>query len=68
MALERFYKLELTGSVDNWQLLLIPTQARMIDIISRIRIGGSRANVRTIDLEQADGDRSEMAISKIGAQ
>jgi len=67
-ALEKFYTLELAGSAESWQLLLIPTQARMTDIISRIRIGGSHANVKTIDFEQADGDRSQMVITKIVAQ
>jgi len=67
-ALEKFYTLELTGSVDRWQLLLIPTQTRMIDIVSRIRIGGSQATVKSIDFEQADGDRSQMLITKIVAQ
>jgi len=65
VALEKFYTLELTGSVEKWQLALTPKQARMISIISRIRIGGSHADVKTIDFEQADGDRSEMVITKI---
>ena len=64
-ALERFYALELSGSVEKWQLVLVPTQARMLDVISRIRIGGSHGRLRTIDFEQADGDRSEMLITNI---
>ena len=68
LALEKFYTLELTGSAEEWQLVLIPTQARMTDIISRIRIGGSRADVKTIYFDQGDGDRSEMFITKVVAQ
>lgn len=67
-ALEKFYKLELTGSADEWQLVLIPMQARMLNIISRIRIDGSHADVKTIHFDQGDGDRSEMLITKIVAQ
>jgi len=67
-ALEKVYTLELTGSVEKWQLLLVPTQARMQSIISRIRIGGSNADVRTIDFDQADGDRSEMVITKVATR
>lgn len=67
-ALGKFYTLELTGSAEEWQLILIPKQARMINIISRIRIGGSHANVKTIDFDQGDGDRSEMVITKVVAQ
>lgn len=66
--LEKVYTLELTGSAEKWQLVLVPTQARMLGIISRIRIGGSHADVKTIDFDQADGDRSEMVITKVAAQ
>jgi hypothetical protein len=68
LALEKYYRLQLTGSVEKWHLVLIPTQARMLNVISRIRIGGSSAEVRTIDFEQADGDRAEMAITQIVGQ
>lgn len=61
-ALERFYSLSLTGQAANWQLVLTPTQPRMAQIISQIRIGGVQAAVRTIEFQQADGDRSEMVI------
>jgi hypothetical protein len=40
----------------------------MLNIISRIRIGGTSAEVKSIDFEQADGDRSEMAITQIVSQ
>ena len=67
-VLEKVYALELTGSAEKWQLLLIPTQARIQSIISRIRVGGSHADVRTIAFDQADGDRSEMVITKVAAR
>lgn len=67
-ALEKFYALELTGSSDKWELQLTPTQTRMANIISKIKIGGSRADVKSIDFEQDDGDRSEMLITKVAPQ
>ena len=67
-ALEKFYALKLTGSVEKWQLVLIPRQERMRSIFSRIRIGGSHADVKTIDLDQSDGDHSEMVITKVIGQ
>jgi outer membrane lipoprotein-sorting protein len=67
-TLERFYTLELSGSADKWQLSLVPTQERMLAVVSRIRIAGSHANVKSIGFEQADGDRSEMTISRVVAQ
>ena len=56
-ALERFYTLELSGSAEQWQLVLTPNQPRMAQIISQIRIGGVQALVKTIEFQQADGDR-----------
>jgi len=64
LALEKYYSLELNGSLEKWQLLLVPKQARMLNIIRRIRISGALDNVKIIDFEQADGDRSEMVITK----
>ncbi len=61
-ALERFYTLALSGSAEQWQLVLTPNQPRMAQIISQIRIGGAQALVKTIEFQQADGDRSEMVI------
>jgi hypothetical protein len=67
-ALEKFYALELTGSAEQWQLVLTPRQERMLKIISRIRIGGAYADVKNIDFFQGDGDRSEMLIKKVVSQ
>lgn len=64
-ALESAYTLELSGGLDKWQLVLVPTQAQMSRLITRIRIGGAQGDVKTITFEQADGDRSEMAITKV---
>lgn len=62
-ALERFYTPSLSGGSDEWQLKLTPLQTRMQKVISQIRIAGSRAQVKTIEFLQADGDRSEMTIT-----
>lgn len=62
-ALERYYNVSLSGSPDQWQLILVPQQSRMQKIIRQIRIGGARAQVRNIAFLQADGDRSEMTIT-----
>ncbi len=68
LALESAYTLELTGVLDKWQLVLVPTQAQMSKLITRIRIGGNHGDVKAITFEQADGDRSEMAITKVIAK
>ena len=67
-ALEKYYTVSAAGPMEKWQLQLIPTQARMAQVISRIRISGAHANVKTIEFEQADGDRSEMFITGMAAK
>jgi outer membrane lipoprotein-sorting protein len=62
-ALENYYAVSVTGSLAQWQLLLIPKQAQLLKIINQIRISGSQGFVATIAFEQADGDRSEMTIT-----
>lgn len=67
-ALEKLYQLELNGSVEHWQLVLTPKQERMRSIFSRIRIRGVQAELKTIDIEQRDGDHSEMVITPTDSQ
>lgn len=62
-ALENYYAVTVTGSLEQWQLLLVPKQAQLLKVISQIRISGTRGLVSTIAFEQADGDRSEMTIT-----
>ena len=64
-ALEKVYKLSLSGTADKWQLILLPQFSRMSDLISRIRINGSRADVNHIDFDLADGDRSEIIVTQM---
>lgn len=62
-ALERYYTVELNGTADQWQLTLTPVQPKMLKVINQIRIGGLRAQVKTIAFYQADGDHSVMTIT-----
>jgi outer membrane lipoprotein-sorting protein len=64
-ALERVYQVHLIGSATRWQLLLVPREAAMNRIISRIRIGGSQGEVLSVAYDHADGDRSEMQITPV---
>lgn len=64
-ALRRVYNLELEGSEERWTLILRPVETKMLEVVQRIRIGGSRAEVRTIEIEQTDKDRSVMVIAPL---
>ena len=64
-ALKRVYNLDLEGSEERWTLTLRPIETRMLNVVERIRIGGNRAEVRSIEIEQADKDRSVMRITPL---
>ncbi|MDP3310620.1 MAG: LolA-related protein, partial [Polaromonas sp.] len=64
-ALRRIYNLDLEGTEERWTLILRPVETKMLDVVQRIRIGGSRAEVRTIEIEQTDKDRSVMVIAPL---
>lgn len=64
-ALRRVYNLDLEGTPERWTLTLRPVETRMLAVVQRIRIGGSNAEVKTIEIEQADKDRSVMTITPL---
>ncbi len=63
-ALERNYRLSLDGTPERWTLELRPINEKMQAVIKYIRIAGARDTLRSIELFQADGDRSLMLIEK----
>lgn len=63
-ALEESWRVTLDGSPASWRLILLPRYSRIADLVSRIVIGGREADVQRIDFELADGDRSEMRITR----
>lgn len=64
-ALESHYRLSLEGTAEHWTLQLLPLDEKMQAVIKRIRIAGVRDEVRSIEVSQADGDSSLMAIEKM---
>jgi len=67
-ALEQVYHLDLKGSRDRWTLMLTPLDARVAFVLARIRMDGTQAEVRTVEIVLADGDRSVMTVSKSAAR
>lgn len=66
-ALEKNYAIDLTGVQGKWQLTLTPVQKAVAKVVRQVHIGGADANIKAITVDQADGDRSEMTISKVVA-
>lgn len=61
-ALERTYALDLSGDERSWRLTLVPRDASLRSLVTRVTIEGSGAAVERVEIEQADGDRSLMQI------
>lgn len=67
-ALERNYTLRLSGDEQQWTLLLLPTNAKVKQVLTQIRISGTRDVLRSIAISQADGDSSLMTITPLSSQ
>jgi hypothetical protein len=62
-VLEKTYELSLAGEPAKWTLTLRPREARLERIVKRIDIEGTQGQVRRVEIQQADGDRSLMTIT-----
>jgi hypothetical protein len=61
-ALERLFRVEFTGSLERWTLILVPLDREMVKSVARVQIDGSRDQLRRVEIRQADGDRSLMTL------
>ena len=66
-ALERSYRLSLEGTEQRWTMRMMPLNEKMAASIQRISITGTREQVKSIEINQADGDSSVMTIDKAAA-
>jgi hypothetical protein len=61
-ALEHIFKVTLDGSLDQWKLLLVPSDPTVARTLKQIRIEGKRDAIHSVEIQQADGDRSLLTI------
>jgi hypothetical protein len=66
-TLSRYYQVDLAGSERQWRLTLRPTDPRMLEMVSEIRIGGGREVIHTIEIIESGGDRTVMTITRNGS-
>jgi outer membrane lipoprotein-sorting protein len=64
-ALTRVYSVALEGTAAKWRLTLRPLDPAAAQLVERIDISGEQARVRTVEIRQADGDRSVMTITPV---
>ena len=63
-SLNRFYRASLEGSEDQWRLSLRPAEPKMQTMVKEIHLSGRGTRVRTIEIIEAEGDRSVMTITE----
>jgi outer membrane lipoprotein-sorting protein len=64
-ALQRYFKPTVEGGAARWTLTLVPLDNRLLGVVRQLRIDGYQADVRLVELQLADGDRSVMTIEPI---
>jgi hypothetical protein len=67
-SLERIFRVTLDGSLENWTLLLVPSDPAVAKTVKQIRIEGAQDDIHTVEIQQADGDRSLLTIGPEVAQ
>jgi hypothetical protein len=65
-TLKRFYQVGLDGTEHRWRLTLKPTDPRIQEVVSEIRISGSGSWINIIEIIEPGGDRSVMTITRDG--
>jgi hypothetical protein len=61
-TLERTFAVQLAGSLADWTLHLTPRDAAAARIVREVRISGSRAALGSVEILQADGDRTLLTL------
>jgi hypothetical protein len=61
-ALERVFRLEFSGDLERWTLVLVPLDAAAAANVAQVQIDGMRDALIRVELRQADGDRSLMTL------
>jgi outer membrane lipoprotein-sorting protein len=67
-ALQRYFKPTVQGAASRWTLTLVPLDVRLLGVVRQLRIDGFQADVRVVELQLADGDRSVMTIEPVSSK
>lgn len=63
--LQKHFRLNLSGHRAQWSLQLDPLDARLATQVSWITLSGRQGEVRSVEVQLADGDRSLMKIEPV---
>lgn len=63
-TLHRFYKVDFRGTAAQWNLTLVPSEPKMLAMVKQISIAGVNSRIGTIEIDEAEGNHSEMTITE----
>jgi hypothetical protein len=63
-ALEYFFNVTLDGDAAHWTLHLSPRDPAAARLVSQVSITGAQADLRAVEIVEADGDRSVLTIGR----
>jgi len=67
-TLERYFTTTVKGNAAQWQLELVPRDARLRGLVAQLQLTGEHGQVREIRMEMADGDRTVTRIDPAPAR
>ncbi len=66
-ALQQHFTVTVRGHAEQWTLELVPIESRLAGLLTSVRLAGQRAELRSVEMRMADGDRSLMKIEPVPA-
>jgi hypothetical protein len=64
-ALQHNFRLQLSGPLGGWSLLLTPRDAALASTLRALRMRGDGAQIREVQIEQTNGDHAVMHIEPL---
>jgi hypothetical protein len=64
VALEEFYRVELSGNSAQWKMTLFPLKEKAAEQVTAIHLDGEHGDIRRVQVLLNDGDSSIMTISR----
>jgi hypothetical protein len=61
-ALERAFRIDYSGTLARWNLILVPLDPQVAKNVSQVDIDGMNDDLRHVEIRQPDGDRSMLTL------
>ena len=65
-ALVQYFKASVSGSAAQWSMTLVPLDSALAAVVRQLRLDGRLSELRQVEIQLADGDRSVMLIETVG--